>query len=1039
MKQTNRRIASVLVAAATMLSVGALSGAEAIKDLPLLGTSASAAASKTYVNTSGAVKSVTSYSKITSSTTKLTGGWYVVSGKVTIDDRIRVTDDTYLILEDGAKLVVKGGINVASGVKFNVYSQEDSAASLYAGTTNGSNTTAAAGYCGIGGRGAKVNIVGGNVYASGGSGASGMYGEEIHLYWSNPSDSIYSSGYNGKVTIYDTFADITKGNAYKSVVVNSGSVAGSTLVPAYTIDENTTELEDGTYAIFDSVNVKKRMNVTGDVNIVLAKNSSLKAQKGITVSTGNALTIDGQGQLLAGTSTASNFLADSNSAGIGSDSRNDAGSITVNGGTVYANGGSYAAGIGGGNSYVSINGGKVYANGGTYGAGIGSGYSDNGADIRINGGNVQAKGGSNGAGIGSGYGSSRSAITLSYTNSNDSIYANSYSGNVQYLKTMYTSDGQIANANNISGKTLSSALTGYTVSFVTNGGTSISPVVVNPGSYLSNLPTPQRTGYTFVGWYTDSALTRSFNTNTRINSNVTLYAGWSTTATVYFESNGGSAVNPVNVQIGSYMVQSPDSPYKYGYTFAGWYTDARLTTPFDYRYTRINGTMTLYAKWTDAPAYFTVRFNSNGGSAVNAMNVTYGTKLYQNSLPVPSRSGYTFDGWYEDSACTIIGGAIDVRSNITLYAGWTRNTIQSYTVSFNSNGGSSVSAMSVTPGTILYQNSLPVPTRSGYAFTGWYEDSACSIIGGAIEITANTTLYAGWERTAPQSYTVSFNSNGGSSVSPLTVNEGFEIIQSNLPIPSRTGYQFTYWYTDSALRNIAGGDKVYNNITLYAGWERTAPQSYTVSFNSNGGSSVDPLTVNEGFEIIQSNLPIPSRTGYEFTYWYTDSALRNIAGGDRVYNNITLYAGWSKTATPSVPTNPAAPSRPGLYTVTFDAAPGYFPDGRTVISFEGGNNDVISFSDFGFPILPAGYTFECWEDEYGNALDGSEIRITGNAYYRIRYSSSYTGSTFGGAGLIAAIVGGVVVVGGGVAAGVAVSRKKKQNGAKEESDTEKKD
>ncbi len=847
-----KRIASILVAAATVISVGGAAG-NVFGAIPSLTAAVSAAEAASYVDTSGAVKSRSSYTKITKSTTKLDGGWYLASGKVTIDSRLKVTADSYLILEDGAKLVVKGGIGVSDGVKFNIYSQKDATAALYAGTTNGSNSTATAGYCGIGGEGAKVNLVGGNIYAVGGSGASGIYSEETHLYWTNPTDSVYSNGYNGKITIYDTFADIDNGTAYSSVVVKANAIAGCTLVPALTIDENTTELEDATYAIFDTVSVKKRMNITGDVNIVLAPNSSLRATKGITVSKGNNLTIAGQGQLLAGTTSASNFTADSYYAGIGSANNNRAGSITVKSGTVYANGGSYAAGIGGSNASVTVNGGKVYANGGSYGAGIGSGYSDNGADVRILGGTVQAKGGSYGSGIGSGYGSSRSAITLSYTNAGDSVYADSYSGTLSYLKTMYTSDGQVAAANNIGGQTLTAQVTGYTVTFNTNGGLALKNVTVKPGAYLSELPTPTRDGYQFVGWYSDAALTKPFNyLTTPISSSITLYAAWTSSVVVYFNSNGGTAVSPVYMNKGTYMQYAPATPTRAGYIFNGWYTDANLRNYFDYRYYRIDKTITLYAGWVQETVKYTVTFNSNGGSNVDSMTVNAGDSVAQTDLPFPSRAGYSFNGWYEDAACNNYSNRYTINGNKTLYAGWSQDAPAYVTVTYNANGGQLIGGAATDTVQITYNDTTyepSDPTRNGYEFTGWYTDpNAGSRFNFNTKVTNNITLYAGWER-AVTTCTVYFCYDGmlDNSETIRNVNVGDEIPVNSLAQLIKGGIYYDGWYYDAACTTPVGGRcYVSGDLTLYA---KTG--SYKISLTINDRyqrdytvSASDPTIVN---------------------------------------------------------------------------------------------------------------------------------------------------------------------------------------------------
>ena len=165
------------------------------------------------------------------------------------------------------------------------------------------------------------------------------------------------------------------------------------------------------------VEISTRITVSGDVHLILVDNCTLKAEKGITVNSGNSLTIYGQ---TAGTGTLTTGTPDTYYAGIGgygtgTSNPGNSGAITINGGTVSATGGKYGAGIGGGykgTGAVTIHGGTVTGTGGEYGAGIGGGDGDTG-DVTINGGTVTAEGGSYAAGIGSGCDVSNSTVTIS--------------------------------------------------------------------------------------------------------------------------------------------------------------------------------------------------------------------------------------------------------------------------------------------------------------------------------------------------------------------------------------------------------------------------------------------------------------------------------------------------------------------------------------------------------------------------------------------------------------------------------------------------
>jgi uncharacterized repeat protein (TIGR02543 family) len=176
-----------------------------------------------------------------------------------------------------------------------------------------------------------------------------------------------------------------------------------------------------------------------------------------------------------------------------------------------------------------------------------------------------------------------------------------------------------------------------------------------------------------------------------------------------------------------------------GYTFAGWNTaaDGSGTSYAASATFTIAGNTTLYAKWTINN--YTVSFTSNGGSAVTSQSVTYNTTA--TAPTVPTRAGYTFAGWYTDAGLSAAFAFTTViTGDTTLFAKW---TINNYTVSFTSNGGSAVTSQSVTYNTAA--NAPTAPTRSGHTFAGWYSDAGLSAAFAFTTVIAgDTTLYAKW-------------------------------------------------------------------------------------------------------------------------------------------------------------------------------------------------------------------------------------------------------------------------------------------------------
>jgi uncharacterized repeat protein (TIGR02543 family) len=474
----------------------------------------------------------------------------------------------------------------------------------------------------------------------------------------------------------------------------------------------------------------------------------------------------------------------------------------------------------------------------------------------------------------------------------------------------------------------------------------------------------------------------------------------------------------------AYMSSQP-LPYRTGYTFVGWYYDRNYTRPFYYLNDRITGDTILYAKWNQDITSYVISFESNGGSVVNNIRVNPGYQIIQSDLPIPSRTNYNFTYWYIDKAQTKIAGGEYVYSNMTLYAGWEPVRKTTHTVYFNSNGGSSVANKTVTDGTVLYQSDLPKPSKMGANFDGWYEDPYCTIIGGAIKVESDITLYAGWNPTRTVTHTVYFNTNGGSSIDPIQVNDGDTINRRGIPSTTKLGFDFTGWYSDSnCYYGYNFSNPIYADVTLYAGWQEI-DNNRTIYFNSMGGSNIPTITVQYGGV---PNLPTPTRNGFTFNGWYTDINCYYRYNSEPVYNDITLYAGWKENA-------PVPVSK--TYNVMLFTNGGYFD--HTQIYFGGTLASIQNMSagsyqatfekgtNVGEPEAPVqnGLKFEGWYMDPGFSNPYYGGTISGNMSLYAKWTASFAGSVFDNGGLIAAIAGGVILVGGGIAAAVVVNKKKK--------------
>ena len=464
--------------------------------------------------------------------------------------------------------------------------------------------------------------------------------------------------------------------------------------------------------------------------------------------------------------------------------------------------------------------------------------------------------------------------------------------------------------------------------------------------------------------------------------------------------NGATKYATKSVAYKQKITELPILPKEQGKVFAGWYADAECTTSYDFN-KPVTESATLYAKWVDEVGTFVVIFHTNGGSNVNPQNIISGNKASKPS-PDPTRSGYTFTGWYKEPDCnTTYTFNETVNSNTTIYAGWKK---AERTVTFNYNGGTgSETTQNVTDGdTATWPDD---PTRNGYIFDGWYEDLDCTKPYDFDKpVTSDITLTAGWEEAAP--YTVTFDSNGGSAVDSVIVQETDVVLDINDKTPTYPYHNFVGWYTkieelkpdeaqamiqkDPELKDYIwiDGNNVYllvednwlivdDNYDLRARWEA----GYcTVSFRDEKNNKIDePEKVKYGSKLTRPSDPVG--VGWEFVDWYADRNCTNKFNFDNtITGDITIYA----------------KSKPASYTVSFDTVGGTKVDSqkvqynqhatrpasnptRTGYDFKGWGEYITNDADTAKAIM---------DYEYETGFDKSKfVYIDGNLYYQYDFAS----------------------------------------------------
>ena len=312
----------------------------------------------------------------------------------------------------------------------------------------------------------------------------------------------------------------------------------------------------------------------------------------------------------------------------------------------------------------------------------------------------------------------------------------------------------------------------HTISFYAD--TSLVDTIETAGNEEITLPAaPRKEGCTFEGWFFDNGtweneLTKDSFADRALTGDVNAYAYYKenetpvppspTEYTITFYADG--SVGDTLETAGNEILTLPDAPKKDNYTFEGWFFDNgtwqnRLTAN-TYADKPLTEDVSVYAYYKkieepepEPPQEYTVRFDTDGGTAVSDMTVS----VIEES-PVTTKAGYTFAGWYKDSGLTDKAAfPYEVTKAQTLYAKWEKNT---YTVRFDTDGGTAVNDMTVS---VIEES--PVTTKAGYTFAGWYKDSGFTDKAAfPYEVTKAQTLYAKWEKNAPEGIVFSVDGNG---------------------------------------------------------------------------------------------------------------------------------------------------------------------------------------------------------------------------------------------------------------------------------------
>ena len=376
----------------------------------------------------------------------------------------------------------------------------------------------------------------------------------------------------------------------------------------------------------------------------------------------------------------------------------------------------------------------------------------------------------------------------------------------------------------------------YTVTFDTDGGDAVEAQTYKYGAEVTLPATLSKTGYTFAGW--DKEIT------SMPAENVTVTAQWTINQyTVTFANTGDSTIEPITQDYNT-AITAPADPTRVGYTFAGWDKEIPATMPAE--------NVTVTAQWTINQ--YTVTFDTDGGTEIAPITQNFGTEITKPADP--TKTGYTFAGWDTEIPEKMPA------ENVTVKAQW---TINQYTVTFADTGDSTIDAITADYGTVI--DKPADPTKVGYTFTGWDVEIPDTMPA------ENMTITATWKINK---YTVTFDTDGGSEVSAITQDYNTAITAPS--DPTRAGYTFAGW--TPAVPTVMPAE----NVTVKAQWTIV---NYNISYELNGGVNADtnPDTYTVEDEV---NLAAPTKVGYTFAGWSDNGIIGKGSTGDK-----TFTASWT--------------------------------------------------------------------------------------------------------------------------------------------------
>ncbi len=478
------------------------------------------------------------------------------------------------------------------------------------------------------------------------------------------------------------------------------------------------------------------------------------------------------------------------------------------------------------------------------------------------------------------------------------------------------------------------SVTQHTVTWDTNGGNALSGGSYTNGAvdYGTQITAPanptkdsyQGTKYTFAGWNTakDGSGT-TLGLGDKVTSDVTYYAQWNLTTTKYtvewiisdttVETDNDLVWGDAVTYDGT--VPTKDADVQYTYTFDHWNTKADGSGDKWKSGDTVSGDVTYYAQFATKLNKYTVNWDANGGNALSG-DYTNGEVNYNTPITPPNAptrdyyqgKTYTFASWNtaKDGSGTTLGLSDKVTDNVTYYAQWDI-TYTKYTVKWVVGSTEAETDTNLIWGDrVTYNGATPTKASTAkysYTFDGWNTkaDGTGDKLMSGDTVSGDVTYYAQFTSTVNK-YTVNWYTEDGVILDTTYTTRGeygTEIVAPTNVIKAKdVGYEYSFegWYNADGTR-VENFGTITGDVTYYAQYV-AIPNTYTVTFEPNGGGAVSPKQIDYNCIIPEQGRPVRPDTDteiYTFEGWYADEALTtkwNFAT-DKVKGDMTLYAKWN--------------------------------------------------------------------------------------------------------------------------------------------------